>query len=635
MNNSRVSRLALCGLVLSLASCQVISTEDSENTLGRGSKAFDPYAASASGAIKLGLQMFNGCAMLANGQPVAKGNSPIPDYPAKCSNVLEMDHTHAPKITPTGRFLLMTDTSYFLNQITLIDSVVNVHKDPNDLTALTRWMRTESRFSSLDWGNLGQQTVRWAASALPNSWYRETVFNNANWMTQKDDTFHLEVLDADGTVRQDITYSRKDFLAQSPVTGHTMVGQILENVLPPRTPDDMELRPAGDPFPGYTDVYFRSMIRFEIMGSTNPFKSFKIQGVNGDGAIRLTWSQMPDKPFYFPVTFVKQADVPPNCFKPDDDSPTPCGFGVDPRVKFSSPANGKFYVPGETFDATMDIRDGDGNRLHSANEFQSYADFYSGKGNGIMYTFEGHFSSLFERDGSSAFQVIGPLQDLKTWGDVGASPQPFYTAGGVANISFAPEQALFPVISGLTDKRWPTRFPITLPMNAKPGTYALAVRVSRQFMGERTTKGHVFFFQVGQEEKTTYPGQVGNCQICHRGVLSLDNVRHGFSVDHIEVCKGCHMGPSDHPGRIQEELHMVHMNSPKYSEDKANCSVCHLTRQSAVRPSMSVCGSCHASVHGDEYFQQKYANAGSPSRFSNCAQSCHVLKTPTNHILPQ
>ncbi len=621
-------------LLLGLPACDVFKTEDPEDALGRGSKAFDPYAASASGAIRLGLQMFNGCAILAHGQPVAKGNSPIPGYPAQCDSPAALDPTHEPKVTPTARFYLMTDTNYFLNQLTLIDSVVNVHTNPKDLGAVTRWMRRESRFKSLDWSNLGTQDVRWGSTQSPGAWDRELNFNNANWMLEKNDTFKVEVLDQDGVVRQTTEYSRQDFLGESGMAGHTQVSYNLETLLPPTSVDDEDFRPAPSPVPFiHSQITYRTLVRMEVAGSTNPFKSFRVQGLSGDGAIRVTWSQMPSEPFYFPVTFIRPQDVAPTCFK-DDDSPTPCGFGLDPRVKLSRPSNGTFYTPGETFDMFLDIRDSDGNRLHRSDKLPGYAEFYSGATNGLLYSYAAHFATLRERDITSAYQIVGPIQDMKTWSSV-ASPRPFYSSGGNLHTGVIPELTSLPIFAGLLTAQWPTRATFTLPPDAKPGTYAVVLRANRQFMGERMSKGNVFFFQVGQAEPTTYPNQVGNCQICHRGVVSLDNLRHGFSVDHIESCKACHMGTIDYPGRFQEEMHRLHMQSGKYKQDKSDCRVCHLSRQSAVRPSLATCKSCHPSAHGNDFYLQNFVNSGSPSRFSNCAQACHVDKTPSNHILPE
>jgi len=632
MNTPLVLRSTLCGLLLSLTACQLLKTEDSENAVGRGSTAFDPYAASASGAIKLGLQMFNGCAVLANGQTIAKGGSPIPNYPAQCEDPLATDHTHDPKVTPAARFELMTDTNYFLNQITLMDSQVNVHKDPKDVSPAVRWMLTKSRFKNLDWRDLGQQGENWGVNDITGTWNREVLFNNARWMRSKADTFLVEVLDSEGTVRQSITYGRDEFLGESPVAGHTRVAWRVENVSPPLFPGDTAVHDPPPTFPVDFPVTYRTVVRVDLVGSTNPFKSFKVLGLKGDGAIRVTWSLLPNEPFHFPVTFVSPQDVPPTCFQ-DDGTAVVCDFGVEPEIKLSKPKNGQYYEPGETFDMYTNVRDGKGNLLHAPDMLPSYAEYYEGKTNGLLYFNYSHFPNMQERDISSSYQLGGPVNDLKPWSDL-SGKQPYYSMGDHF-FSLVIEAASLPFFPGLTKARWPTRVPVTLPMDAKPGTYVAVLRANRQFMGERVAKGSNVLFQVGQTQKTTYPNQVGNCQICHRGVLSLDNLRHGISVDHVESCKLCHTNSSDNPGRMHVEVHQIHMGSQKYSADKADCTMCHLTKQSAVRPSLSVCTSCHPTAHGDEYFKAKFGNGVTPNRFSNCAETCHVTKTPTNHILPK
>ena len=642
----------MCGLLLSLTACQLLKTEDSENAKGRGSTAFDPYSASASGAIKLGLQMFNGCAVLANGQVIAKGNSPIPDYPSTCDNPMTGDFTHGAKVTPTARFELMTDTNYFLNQLTLMDSVVNVHGDfyGNPSTAAddaaieankknpdkyiqpaVKWITTQSRLKGLDWSNLGQQEEAWGTNDLTGLWNREVSFNNAKWMVSKTDSFLVEVLDSEGTVRQSTTYGRNEFLGESSTAGHTRVAWRIENILAPRYPGDIEVRTAQTG-PFGVPVVFRTVARVDLVGSTNPFKSFRVSGLTGDGAIRVTWSLLPNQPFHFPVTFVRPSDVAPTCFK-DDGTPVVCGFGVEPEIKLTQPKNGQFYEPGETFELFTNVRDGEGNLLHQPGLLPSYADYFAGKTNGLTYFHSNHFPNMQERDITTSYQVGGPLQELKPFGDVNGKT-PFFSLGNHF-FSIVTEAAEGTGFVGLKNATWPNRNPVTLPADAKPGTYVAVLRANRQFMGERVAKGTTVFFQVGSTQKTTYPNEVGNCQICHRGVLSLDNLRHGFSVDHVESCKLCHQGGSDNPGRTQVEMHQIHMRSNKYTADKSDCTMCHLSKQSAVRPSLSVCQSCHPSAHGNEYFNAKFGDSVTPNRFSNCAESCHVNKTPTNHILPK
>jgi hypothetical protein len=229
--------------------------------------------------------------------------------------------------------------------------------------------------------------------------------------------------------------------------------------------------------------------------------------------------------------------------------------------------------------------------------------------------------------------IAGPIQDLRHAEPLAKTPvfRIWPEGKGLANPNGS--RSFLP---GLFEAKWTSRIPVQLPEDAAPGTYVAIVKAHRQFFGERTSKTNAFFFQVGQAEPTSYPNRVGNCQICHRGVLSLDNLRHGLSANHVEACKTCHGVPipDDAEGRISQKIHQIHFRSPKYPLAKNDCTVCHLTRESATRPSLDTCTSCHPVAHGSEYFQLKFATGHAPNRYGNCAQSCHAVTPPTQHILP-
>jgi hypothetical protein len=237
-----------------------------------------------------------------------------------------------------------------------------------------------------------------------------------------------------------------------------------------------------------------------------------------------------------------------------------------------------------------------------------------------------------EQDQIPVVSMAGPLHKMNVRSNaLGKSPFltsdfPWGLIDDVASLRIMPGMFFSDVSTQIVKK---------LPADAEPGTYVVFLKFNRYFMGERTAKMTPYFIQVGQEEETSYPGKVGNCQICHRGVLSMDNLRHGLSVDHVEGCKACHNLDNDLFGRVQETIHRLHMRSPKYRSAKNDCTVCHMTRDSTVRPSITTCMSCHPSVHGDRYFQARFSPSGEINRFSNCAETCHGgAQAPKNHIIP-
>ncbi|MFL5345839.1 MAG: hypothetical protein ACJ8AT_13695 [Hyalangium sp.] len=609
---------------------------DSENAKGRGAQVFDPYQASASGAIRLSLQWYNGCAMLPTGQTVPKNSTPIP-YPNTCPDPTEAPPF--PNVHPPGELRLLANNTYFWNQFTVTDTVVNKHTNGQDMSAPLNWIKRESRFKNLDWTNVGQSLEDWLFfNQIPGTsqdrWSRVVYFDNASWRQVKDDSFKLEFLDAEGTVRgTPVEYKRSEFLVESAQSGHTSFTWRVEGVGPPKFPGDTEVHPLPE-IPGWPpqSPTYRTIARMDVVGSTNPFKTFKTPDLRGPGAVRVTWSQLPDEPFYFPVTYVTKDDIAPTCYDDNGNQTVQCGFGINPTAKFIPPANGQYYVPGEVVNIMVDVRDGDGNRLHHPDQLPSTSDFNANKTNGLLYASLPTIANLTEVDQFPMVNVAGPLQNMKTASNP-KEPKPYWTpAFAFAMIN---ETSTTPALFGDMEPAWNTRYGVQLPKNAQPGTYVALVKFNRYWLGERVAKLKPFFFQVGTTEKTRYPGRVGNCQMCHRGVLSLDNLRHGLSVDHVEACKTCHATENSNAGSLMEHVHRIHMRSAKYPMPKNDCTTCHLQKESATRPSLFACTSCHPSAHGEQYFASKFVNGTEPSQYGNCAQSCHGDKPPQLHILPQ
>jgi hypothetical protein len=623
---SLLSGLLVSGALFAVG-CNVLNTRDDENVRGRGAQAFDPYEGSRSGAIRLSLSWFNGCAILPNGRLLQKGTAKIP-YPETCAD------PHSPTLAPRApdqTLELVAETTYFLDRFSLMDSVLNQHKDPKNAGAALDWMRRDSRFKGLNWMGAGVTLDEYrplsGGTGENVNWYREVIFGNAAWMRDREDSFLLEVLDKSGEVLNSIVYKRSAFLAENPTSGHTQVSWRSENILPPTSPGD-----TGN----HGTATFRTTVRVDLATSTDPFHNFTLGPYVGDGAVRLTWSQIPNEPFYFPVKFLSPLDVPSTCF--DGETGTQrvvCDFGLNPELKLGEPENGKFFKPGETVSLYMRIRDGSGNLLHPLDSLPSYSDYMNQKSNGIQYANSPHFITLLERDSTSSLKVAGPIHMLKTQTDVSVPPQyfvyPRQYGGSVSVQPIVPGLAARELVPGLTEMRWPTRHPVLLPQDAEPGTYLATMVVHRYERGERVSRTATAQFQVGHESVGEYPGQVGNCQICHRGVLSLENVRHGMAVDHVEGCKSCHQNTGTNWAR---NVHRLHAFSEKFPLKRNDCRTCHLTRDSAINPSVELCSGCHLTMHGDKFFAIEYSTSGAATRYGNCAQACHVNQLPTSHILP-
>lgn len=616
--------IAYLPLALILAGCNLLNTADGEDLRGTGAEAFSPYESSNSGAIRLSLQMVNGCAVLASGHPVAKGATDIP-YPDTCPDPKAAD-PEAQQIQPEAVQLIVDETDYFLNQFVLMDLVVNRHTNPTSPSAAVEWMATQSRFRNLDWSNVSKTREKYRPY-FPDTYFRDIFFGNAAWMTRKDDSLLVEVLDAERNVRTSVVYSRKDFLAENATNGHSRAIWQLQGVGKPAFPGD----PGLNVPPGMPPVTFRTAVRVDWSVSTNPFKTFRVANMRGDGSIRVTWSQLPNEPIYFPVRFVPREDLTQDCFTPEG-APVRCDFGLTPELKLDEPANGqRFYVGGESFEFSFTLKDASGNLLHKPGWFPSYQALKEGKANGLLFANDAYAMNVMDGELATSFKVAGPIDQFRPVSSDRGVTKPYF--------AFPPLREGYPIdllvredIPGLSGTEWPNRIPVRLPENALPGTYAVIFKAHRQYNGERMSRTVVEYFQVGTKEKTAYQGQVGNCQICHRGVLSFDNIGHGMPVDHVESCKVCHSSEQT----LGQLVHEIHAHSPKYPREQLkDCGMCHLTRASATRSSVDSCASCHPSTHGTEYFDVQFSYYQPPTRFGNCAQSCHENTAPTGHVLPE
>lgn len=626
MNYSRI--LALCGVV-ALSGCNLFNTADSENSLGRGAKFFSPYESSASGAIALSLLQLNGCAILPNGEPVSPGSVNVPNYPAECADV----NTGAPLQShpPTAKMTVKRGQLYFLNQFAAVDTAFDVTgTDYQNPEPVLTWARKLSRFKDLDWSGVTQGQTTWRPGG--NGLYeREIFFDNAAWMLKRDSKLLVEVMDADGNIRASTTYDQNDLLAENPISGRSRVSWFLVGMPPPTYPGDTTGVPMGDvPFN-------QAVVKVAYSTSTNPInKSFRMPDISGEGRIRVTWSELPQHPFNFPVTFVSPDDQQPTCYKtgadgfPTDET-TQCGFGLKQDLRFNAPQSGDYYQPGETVDFRVVLKDDQGNALHSKEHLPSMNDYLSGNSNGLLYFNSFMILTMKEQSASeSGFMAAGPLQDFKL-SDTELTN--YFRYPDTGEPEFYVQTSFFEILPGAPDSQPNTRYSFKLPDDAKPGTYVVYLKGHRSFMGERLNRLDAFFFQVGQKEVTAYPNRVGNCQICHNQFESMNNVMHGLSVDNVEGCKSCHNSRS--VGQTAELVHKIHFLSQKYPQNKADCTMCHLSKSSATTPSLVNCQSCHPATHGIEYFNLNFSElAVKPNAYGNCANACHVVTPPSRHILP-
>lgn len=639
-----LSLFAVAAIVLAYPGCGLF-LPGQNRIAGAGPKAFDPYQGRASGALRLGLQLYNGCGIMGDGSNTGPGTLAADagsaftyPYPATCSTL----HGPSKPATASRPMPVMVGVPYFLDQFTVADAVQGLHTNPADLQAPLKWFRTATRFKNLDWGHAAVVADDWEADRAAIGGFNRTVrYGGANWMrhhgTEQEDLLLLEILDREGNVVASMDYPRSSFALHNPIGGHTLFTYSYGLVGKPEYMGDARVNPVPTQPLGGASVRpptFKTLARLDIQTQAQPHERTLVipEELRGqDGVARVTWSLLANEPFYFPLSFTHPEEPSfPQCWREEDpEARVPCDFGIEPDVAFTAPANGNgYYEPGETFEMIVRFKDSAGNLLHPRDSLPTYNEFLAGQSNGLLYQYGNHNGVFGERAVWSSMSVQGPIHVMT----------PFYGKEGQRawfsqwGRGFLPSNAAANnLLAGAREVRLETRWPVALPADARPGTYVATLKGNRQFMGERSVRTKAAYFQVGQAQRTQFPQRVGNCDICHAGPTSLSNIAMGMDTGAVEACKSCHGSTTT------RFIHQIHMNSEHFPARKNDCTVCHLKLEGAVRASLITCTSCHMQAHAAQYFDMGFTavtTSEEPNLQSACAKTCHEDSTPTAHILP-
>lgn len=298
--------------------------------------------------------------------------------------------------------------------------------------------------------------------------------------------------------------------------------------------------------------------------------------------LSLRWSEQPAVERAVAITHAAPEDLP-------------YGYGFQPSLEtIDPPANGSHYVPGETVNFRVTLRDGAGRRLHPAGTLPTYGQFLRGEvPSGLRYyngfaLFPTLFYALKHREGLMAVALLGPLDELKT---------PLTT---VALAEFGGGQAAFatPAVDGFTslfanippnpivfggnpaDDDTPVSdvVAITIPADALPGTYVATLKARREWGGEALNRAVTREIQVGTAAPTPFVAKTGGCNTCHTGAASLPSLLHGLADR--RACYSCHSALAFEPdAAIDIRVHTVHDRSERFASlaSITNCGLCHLT----------------------------------------------------------
>jgi hypothetical protein len=305
-------------------------------------------------------------------------------------------------------------------------------------------------------------------------------------------------------------------------------------------------------------------------------------------SLQVLWTADPLNLREVPIDFVKQQDAD-----------FAYGFDVDFDVA-TPPANGQYYVPGESITFHLSFTDGAGNDLAEAGMLPTYADFVDGGTDGGLRYFDVFLNptlyyALKHREANLLLAMGGPTDALQVTDNTVPLADFFLPQ---TQSAFADEQGFtgvvtsvpsFAVIFGglLIDPNiWNApvadEVVLTVPSDAMPGTYVVTLKARRDWAGEARNTGAVHRIQVGTTTETEWEPTTQGCQSCHSGEAALSKVLHGIG-DRESCLSGCHVSLENEPDNaLDYRVHFVHTRSDRYPADPDDCTVCHVDEPEGI-----------------------------------------------------
>jgi hypothetical protein len=264
-------------------------------------------------------------------------------------------------------------------------------------------------------------------------------------------------------------------------------------------------------------------------------------------------------------------------------------YGFQPQLELAAPpANGSYFMPGDTISVRVAFLDGAGNRLNPVGSLPTYAETLAGAANGLRYWNPTLAATLYyaykHREANMILQLAGPSNKLAIptqTTQLGEFFAPQVSIATVATDGYTASAVEVPFLPSVLD---PTQWnlPISdvqtlqIDPDALPGTYTLAIKGRREWGGEALDRGTTIAIQVGQSAPTAFAPATGNCENCHTDRSSLAIVNHG--LDDRRSCFGCHPSLSFEPDNALDiRVHSIHSRSQRFPAQFTNCATCHLT----------------------------------------------------------
>ncbi|ADO70621.1 cytochrome c [Stigmatella aurantiaca] len=373
----------------------------------------------------------------------------------------------------------------------------------------------------------------------------------------------------------------------------------------------------------------------ELRNARTPAKNKTITLNSQTKALRLRWTLRPFSPYTIPVEQVSQPKYS-------------YGFGID-VTPVTPPRKDGTYAPGTKLTFRLTLKDGAGKRLHSQGSLPTYNEIVFGTNEpGIQYyrAFFDPTATYYRRKHRERMlisQIIGPAQriqpirsivDMETF--LGPADEQLVATlerDGVYSQfrTFPPANKLFGGAFDPNHAGWAApvsdSWNFQLPANAEPGTYLVTTKGRRVYLGEDIPYTNTVEIQVGTKQHTDATLTTGPCNSCHSEGGELTSVLHANG--NRATCAGCHAPLGfELEGPVFVRVHFIHSRSDRFDNSLAQCSKCHLTKESVQRTSKAACLSCHKSYpdnHVKKFgpIQNMYVGGGRES-FQQCTGSCHT-----------
>ncbi|MGH8590434.1 MAG: cytochrome c3 family protein [Gammaproteobacteria bacterium] len=458
---------------------------------------------------------------------------------------------------------LAGDAPRYLQEIDITASVVTAAD--HGVTPLF----TQGDMARVDWSGIHQVEEDWRPNG-DGTFMRQRFYRGARWMEDRS-IFHVFPANQAGEVLDEplvLHAGRDDRLRQS---DDSFIRRFVARQIANPCPAVGDCTGATFTAQGLAQV--RQALHADRRAHSLPA---------GTAQLMLTWTADPHADRRVSMSTIAAGDAP-------------FAYGFEVRLEpVSTPASGTHYAPGETASFRLTFLDGAGNRLHPQGSLPTYGQFFRGEVTSGLRYFDNFrlspttFYALKHRESNVIVALSGPTDALRMPSGVvplAALFAPEIEVASVAADGYSGVVSGVPpfgvTFGGLFDPAvWDSPVSdvvsLTIPADARPGTYVAAVKARRNYAGEALNRAATTTIQVGSATPTEYALKTIACTTCHTGPSALGRVLHG--LDDRRACFACHGTLEVEPDTALDiRVHMMHDRSRRFPGNARDCLTCHLT----------------------------------------------------------